>query len=268
MVVYQGGKSRLGKRIHDVICLLEEYLYVHDHKNDKKYSKCDYFEPFVGMAGVLTHFGKDNDRYLFACDANKDIILMWQALQRGWLPPVSCTRKKYESLKVSPTHSAERGFIGTVASWGGIFFHAYRLDYNKNKDYVGEGYRSILKLLPFLVKVEFLDPASYDEFEPEGMVIYADPPYQGNALGNKTSSLFRKFDHTKFWNTMRLWSKNNLVVVSEWQAPSDFKQIWSANGTVSSGQGRKAKKFQDNLYVHESVYNMIDSKVIELLKTV
>jgi site-specific DNA-adenine methylase len=116
MTTYQGGKQRIGKKIHDIIQLVE---------NNLSSKKLSYFEPFVGMAGVLKHFGEDDDRELYASDINIDLIMMWKALQKGWKPPKSCTRKKYETLKKSKKHSPERSFIGSVASWGGIFFHDF-----------------------------------------------------------------------------------------------------------------------------------------------
>ena len=108
MTTYQGGKKRLGKRISTVIKLIETDLY------DKE---LDYFEPFVGMAGVIRHFSLDN-RQLFASDINKDIIMMWKSVQTGWKPPLVCTLSEYNKLKNSNRHSAKRGFIGSVASWG------------------------------------------------------------------------------------------------------------------------------------------------------
>ena len=69
MPVYQGGKSRLGRRIHDVIICIEDSLYEDDEP-------VDYFEPFVGMGGVMKHFGNYNDRELHACDYNEDKLLI------------------------------------------------------------------------------------------------------------------------------------------------------------------------------------------------
>jgi len=128
MTTYQGGKKRIGKRIYQVIDMIEENLY--------QDVKLPYFEPFIGMGGVMRHFGKENDRELYACDYNKDLILLWKALQKGWKPPKKCSKETYEKLKNSKVNSAERAFIGIVASWGGIFFQNYRLDYNKEKDFL------------------------------------------------------------------------------------------------------------------------------------
>ena len=53
------------------------------------------------------------------------------------------------------------------------------------------------------------------------MLIYCDPPYK-NTTGYKVG----KFNSDLFWNTMREWSKNNYVFISEEEAPDDFEVVW------------------------------------------
>ena len=49
---------------------------------------------------------------------------------------------------------------------------------------------------------------------------YGDPPYRG------TTKIFNTvFNSDEFWNIMRKWSKDNIVVISEYQAPEDFECI-------------------------------------------
>ena len=167
MPVYQGGKTRLGRRIHAVIKSVEKSLKTNSKEND-------YFEPFCGMCGVMKHF-ENEDRKLLACDINEDMILMWNALKEGWIPPKKCDRELFDKLK-KDVPSPARAFIGTVASWGGIFFQAYRLNSEKGKkDFVGEGYRSLLKMKKSIMKVDFIEARSYDSFHPRGTTIYCDP---------------------------------------------------------------------------------------------
>ena len=52
MTTYQGGKKRIGKKIYEVIKLIELDVF--------KDMKLPYFEPFVGMASVIKYFGKEN----------------------------------------------------------------------------------------------------------------------------------------------------------------------------------------------------------------
>ena len=257
MTTYQGGKKRIGKRIYQVIKLIENDLYPGE--------KLDYFEPFIGMGGVMRHFGKenDNDRKLYACDYNKDLILLWKELQKGWKPQKKCSKEKYEKLKNSKEHSAERAFIGIVASWGGIFFQNYRLDYKKDKDFLGEGYRGLMDIKPDMENVKFFNASSYDEFEPKNFLIYCDPPYKDNNLNSK---YFKNFDHDKFWNVMRKWSKNNLVIISESTAPKDFKKIWCTTSTSTNISG--TIKYKDCLYIHEKYLKKIENKILKEIKNI
>lgn len=128
---YTGSKRRLGNRIYNVISDVEIYLCN---------KKLDYFEPFMGVCGVLKYFSQDSNRICYASDLNKDLVLMWKALQSGWKPPCNCNKEKYNELKNSKKHSAERGFIGIACSYGGIFFVGYRSNQrygSKNRKSIG-----------------------------------------------------------------------------------------------------------------------------------
>jgi site-specific DNA-adenine methylase len=240
MTSYQGGKKRIGKQIYQVISEVEKIL--------SPGKKLPYFEPFVGMGGVLRHFAQEPDRKTSACDANIDLILMWKALQKGWKPPTHTTRKEYERLKHSEEHSPERAFIGIVASYGGVFFAGnYRLHYS-DTNYLMEGYRGLMNILPDIRSTRFLNPRSYDTFKPIGKLIYCDPPYKDNKI---QSVYFKHFDHEHFWKTMREWSKQNIVIVSERKAPKDFKKIWCTESRTTTK--RITKIYKDCLFIHQSL---------------
>lgn len=236
MTSYQGGKGRIGKRIYRVLSLIEE---------DLSNEILPYFEPFLGMAGVMRHFAAEH-RELYACDYNADLIAMWKAVQRGWKPPLKCSKKRYDELKnYTGRPNPERAFIGIVASYGCVLFNGYRLHYNKDKDYLREGYNGIMKIQNVMNNVDIMDACSYTEFTPVGYLIYCDPPYIHNQLKSK---YFEKFDHETFWQRMREWSKNNIVVVSESTAPKDFSKIWCVGSNCSTRYNNK--QYQDCLYMH------------------
>ena len=244
MTSYQGGKKRLGKKIYKQISEIEKIF------TDEK---LDYFEPFVGMGGVLRHFGKEKDRKCFACDVNKDLILMWKAVQQGWLPPTECTKEKYNELKNSKEHSAERAFIGCSLSWGGNYFEgSCRLDYTTSINYLTLGLTGISKIKNDIINVHFYENKAYNKFYPKNMLIYCDPPYKNNQLRTK---LFKNFDHDKFWETMREWSKENLVVISESVAPEDFTKIWSIESRNTTNKKNGTKHYLDCLFIHSSLLN-------------
>jgi len=117
MTRYAGGKYRLGRHIADSIDRYENmYDYCHGVTQ-----KRDYFEPFVGMCGVMRHIKSDRKR--IGCDLNLDVIAMWKALQRGWVPPMEVTEEEYNNLRDNvPEGDPSRGIVAHGASWGGYFF--------------------------------------------------------------------------------------------------------------------------------------------------
>lgn len=62
----------------------------------------------------------------------------------------------------------------------------------------------------------------YRNLKTTNSVIYCDPPYENQ----KQYANSLRFDYDEFWNYMRRWSKNNIVIISELNAPEDFECIW------------------------------------------
>jgi site-specific DNA-adenine methylase len=245
MTSYGGGKARLGKEIYKVIKEIED---------EKEWESESYFEPFCGMLGVAKHFINERDinyNKIILSDANKDIILLWNKLKRGnWELPKTCTREKYESLKYSNRHTAERGFYGVSCAYSGIFFAGYRPKSHRNGQNFFKSSRKNIKEIGDLIhsKKRHLKiiNSSYLKFKPKGMTIYCDPPYEDNRFNIEH---FKDFDSNLFWDTMRKWSKDNLVVISEYKAPKDFKCIWKKDmKSVFSG---KTSSRTEKLFVYK-----------------
>jgi len=248
-VAYQCGKARLGRRIFNIIKLIEKDL-AQEH--------LPYFEPFVGAGGVMFHFASEqNNRELYACDANKDLILMWRALQKGWKPPLTTTKEEWLELKVAKP-SPKRAFIGIFASYNTTFFNGYRLNYKQGskRDFLREGYNGLLKMVPVMKKVDFMTACSYEKWAPDGYLIYADPPYAGNQI---QSTFFDNFDSDAFWEKMRDWSQNNIVIISETRAPADFKKVWSAESSCKTRHGNKI--YTDCLFMHKTLFDHLSKNV-------
>jgi DNA adenine methylase len=239
MPCYQGGKARIGAQIYEVI-----------EKFEKKFQwrKKDFFEPFCGMLGVGIHAAK-KERIVVACDMNEDLMLMWQALQKGWMPSENTiSQSDYNRYKKSKKPSAMRGFVGICCSYGSIFFAGYRICVGNDLNSVSLFKRTLkTKMLPYLSSVKFVDADSYDTFAPENMTVYADPPYFDNNYTGRND--FFKFDHKHFWNVMRQWSKKNLVFISEYSAPHDFVSVWEKPVSINS------KKRTEKLFMHKSYFN-------------
>ena len=238
-MAYQGGKQKLGKEIHDVILFLENEL----EWTNKDGTRYPYFEPFVGFCGVFKHFCRDNDRSLHACDISKDIIDMWRALQNGWKPSGKCAYATWNRLKTAEP-SPSRTLYGHVCSFGGQFFTHFLND----PKYAQRGSLNVKNTALDLANVLFHDASSYDAFEPKNMTIYCDPPYRNNKVINQH---FKHFDHDRFWETMRRWSKHNLVLVSEYTAPDDFACIWEKQ-RKNFATDKQGVLSTERIFVHRS----------------
>lgn len=196
---YLGGKARTWKEI-------AKYL------ESMRQPEQEYLEPFVGGSWVLQ--GMSGKR--IASDANESLINMYIALQNGWVPPSVITNEIYQSLKATqdPTNPLT-AFVGFGVSFGGKWFGGFANSSDRN--YASNAKNSLLKKLQAIEEVEFKH-CSYLDYSPENLLIYCDPPY-ANTTGY---SGVGQFDSVLFWDTMRQWSNNNTVVISEYVAPDDF----------------------------------------------
>lgn len=215
MTSYHGGKQKVGKEIADMIATA---------LGDEKMN--GYCEPFCGMLGVYQHIPSLlGDITYLAGDAQESVIKMWSAAQKGWKPPMyHVSQAEFEKYSADPRSSPEKGFIGHQYAMRGKYFKTYM---NRNGTSAAQNVVRIAQLLP---QVHFTS-GNYDQFSTlTNFAIYCDPPYQkqNNYYGEKHDK--RAFDHNKFWTWCRKMSKNNIVFVSEYEAPKDFTLIWEEDG--------------------------------------
>jgi len=195
---YLGGKSKTRKQIS---------AFLESVRGGR-----DYLEPFVGGAWVLQEMSGDR----IASDSNHALITMYKALQGGWLPPDEVSEELYAEYKAKQDISDPlTAFIGIGCSFGGKWFGGYARQ-KSGYNFAKGGRRALQKQLPSILNVIFI-AQDYHKWSPIGKLIYCDPPYE-NTTGYKD-----KFNHIIFWDTMREWAKNNIVVISEYKAPEDFK---------------------------------------------
>lgn len=247
MIRYFGGKKQIGKDIAEKIIELNR---------DPRYRYDTYFEPFLGAGGVMIHM-RPHFHTLIGNDINSDMICLWDAvLHHDWHPPSSLSKDEWESLKQQRHPSPLKTFASIAPSWGGSIWQGY-VNNPTGRDYVAEAARSIEKNRKRFEGMQ-LYQHSYDQFYPRNLVIYADPPYEGTRGFNGLPA----FDSASFWETMRKWSKDNLVLVSEESAPSDFVCIFEKSrnrsfGYIKKGEqeekGKEYKKAPERLFVHSFV---------------
>lgn len=219
---YVGGKQRIAKRIAEVI-LADTSARGH------------YIEPFVGGGAVGAVLGGEFDHARYS-DAHEDLVLMWQALERGDEFPESITPDEWETLRTSPP-SAVRGLVGFGGSFGGRWFSSYaKGGYNANgqpRNHYGESLRRARRDIEGMrgrVSTSFrCHPFDEIQVSPE-CVIYADPPYKG------TQGYGIEFDHEAFWSTAARWSALGAhVYVSEYSAPEWAEVVFETPLRVSVG---------------------------------
>lgn len=132
----------------------------------------------------------------------------------------------------------------TLAQIGAMEFFAsfsnggFPRGYAKNtstRNYYHEAYRNMKEQAPRLKGIEFKCQNYWELNEnTKGAVIYLDPPYQGTKQYGYANQA--KMDYEHFWNWVRKISKDNIVFVSEQQAPEDFEVIWHREVKRTAGK--------------------------------
>lgn len=230
---FMGSKSRIAKYI---IPIIQKQI---DNNNIKT-----YIEPFCGGCNIIDKVKCDNK---IALDLNPYLIALLKEVKDGntLLSEVprelyNKAREAYRSGNISGFKEWEIGCIGFLASYNGRFFDGgyAKAGWESTKtgrrwrDYYQESKANILRQCIDLQDIDFM-VGDYRMFANNtNCVIYCDPPYQGT----KQYANSIDFDYNEFWNTVRQWSKRNIVLVSEQKAPPDFECIWeqSVNRSIKA----------------------------------
>lgn len=183
---------------------------------------------------------------------------MWDKMQRGWLPPKHISKEMYLDVKENKGNYEDAlvaiaGFCATYnAKWFGGYAGIVNTKAGTTRNYYDESVRNILKQLSEIQDVEFLN-ADYTKFSnSQNSLIYCDPPYQGTTkYGNSD------FHHERFWEWVRDTSKNNIVLISEYNAPEDFVCVFEKKlKTTLDKNSRKVDT--EKLFIHESQVNILN----------
>lgn len=170
-----------------------------------------------------------------ASDYNKYLIALFKHLQTGGELLEVVPRELYSDVRSTYKNEDCKyadwfvGNVGFLASYNGRWFDGgyAQSGYEKTKngdrfrDYYQEAKRNILEQIHSIIDIELI-VSDYKNFNPVNHVIYCDPPYQGT----KQYDNAKNFDYEEFWDIMREWSQCNIVLISEQNAPDDFKCIW------------------------------------------
>lgn len=200
-----------------------------------------YVEPFVGGANVIDKV--DGNR--LGADIHNDLIIMWQAVAKGWFPDQQLiTEDNYRLIKNEDIGcKALRGFVGFACSYGGKWFGGWCRDGAGKRNYVSEALNNAKKQFPKLYGVNFVNSDYFNLNIPDNSIIYCDPPYKG------TTGYSNSFNHEKFYDWCRKQKEaGNTVFVSEYEMPSDFICVWSKEVNSSLTKETGSKKAVEKLF--------------------
>ena len=244
---YMGSKSRIAKFI---VPILQSII----DKNNIEV----YFEPFVGGCNVIDKI-KCNMR--IGNDVNPYLIELLKAQQKGQLKqlPANVSKEHYDEIrnlynmyKDNPENNNTTfetwyiGAIGFLASYNGRFFDGgysgvITEKNGRHRDFYNEAKKNLEQ--QDLQGIDFYNVDYSRIIINKKALIYCDPPYQNTKQYNYS----KNFDYDKFWNYVREMSEKHIVLVSEQNAPDDFKVVWEQPITRSIGNRTLDKVTNQNV---------------------
>jgi DNA adenine methylase len=214
---YMGSKSRIAKYI---VPIIQEMI----EKNNIKI----YIEPFCGGCNIID---KIKCETRIASDKQHYLIELFKNYKKIENLPDFITKEHYSEVRNSYNTQNKQfedwyiGAIGFLASYNGRFFDGGYAGIIKTKDgnirnYYDEAKRNILEQN---IDGIIFKEADYLELEiPKNSLIYCDIPYKDT----KQYGVSKNFNHNEFWKWVKEISKENIVIVSEENAPEYVSCIW------------------------------------------
>lgn len=218
-MIYMGSKSRIAESILPII-----------QQKIRSYNLKTYIEPFCGGCNIIDKVVCDKK---IASDNHKYLIAMFQNLDKLSSLPDFITKEHYSEVRDCFNEGEIYypdwyiGAVGFLASYNGRFFDGgyagvVQTKANTVRNYYDEAKRNLELQRPLLNNIEFAhrDYKYYTDFE--DCFFYLDPPYKGVKQYGSSKDL----DHDEFWNWCRHMSEKNIVLISEHEAPSNYKCVW------------------------------------------
>lgn len=199
---------------------------------------------------------KYNVKKRIGCDLQKQLIeLLKYARDYSELLPLHISEEQYNNAKNNKDKYEDWyvGLVGFCATFGAKYFGGYAR--SKADKYSGEksavAIRNLKKQSPKLKGIDFYNCSFLDlpKDKINNCVIYCDPPYRGTTK-YKTES----FPYEEFYQWCRDMSKNNTVLISEYNMPDDFECIWQKETKVNFDSNRTSNdnknKRVEKLYIY------------------
>ena len=122
--------------------------------------------------------------------------------------------------------------VGFCSTFGAKYFGGYAKNC-KNGD-SRYAIKNLLKQRNNLKNINFQHKDFREIKNISGYVIYCDPPYK-----DTTKYSTKNFPYEEFYNWCEEMSKNNIVLISEYNMPDNFKCIWQKESKVTFDSNRK-----------------------------
>jgi site-specific DNA-adenine methylase len=245
VIVFQGSKNRLAKFI---IPIIQQYI----DDNNITY----FYDVFTGGANVVD---KVRCEHRIASDSNKDLIALLKYVQLDndlSIAPDTCSFEHYADVRSNRNtgkYSQEYiALIGYCASYGGRYWSGgYGRDSKGGRSIYTERVSNLKQQAPNLKEIDFYcrDYKEYLDMNIRNALFYCDPPYNGTKHYDK-----QHIDYDEFYNFCRELSKDNIVIISEYNMPDDFTCIWQKERKVLQKSDRvKGDKVVEKLFIYKSL---------------
>ena len=209
-----------------------------------------YMEPFVGGANIIDKIQCQNK---IGYDINKYLIALLKQIQIDVsVFPKTITEEEYNKVKNNKDNYSDWyvGLVGFCASFSAMFFGGYARDKSTGRDIPNEGIRNIIKQSPNLKDIHFEIKNYFNIDNIIGYTIYCDPPYFEKTSKRQKYEGQNKFDENIFWDWCRKIGKNNTILISNYDAPNDFKCIFEKEHRIFSKDAKKPIAIE-RLYKYE-----------------
>ena len=234
---YLGSKNRIAK---DLVPIIQSYI-----NRDTK----GYLEPFVGGANIIDKIKHPNK---IGCDIHKELIaLLNKAKDDVENIPNIITEQEYITVKNNKLNYEDWyvGLVGFCATFSAKYFGGYSR--SKKEKYKGEettkAIKNLKKQSSNLKGIKFIHISFLDlpKNKIKNYVIYCDIPYR-----RATKYATKNFPYEEFYQWAIEMSKHNIVLISEYDMPNEFKCIWQKKVKVTLDCNRQAND-EKNLRVEK-----------------
>ena len=242
---YVGSKNKLAKYI---VPILQKIIDTHNINI--------YVEPFVGGGHIIDKISCKS-KYGFDID-NIPISIFKHYIEKPQdldILPNSLTKDFYYYIRDNNEfpvwYKSSILLFGSYNSrvYGGCYGATAQTKNGKTRNYYREAINNFKKQLPNLKGIKF-EQKSYLDLDFQDTLIYCDPPYK-NGIGYQ-----EEFNHDLFWQWAEKQTKNNIVLVSENEAPNDWVCIWQQQTKTSMNNRHRINKIE-KLFIHKNQLKII-----------